>query len=458
MTWWRTIWQCITALFRTRKEKPMQPAIPTKHRPWTFMVYMAGDNGKVFYTAAGPKKLMAEMTTAGYTDIWKMAQVGTTDACAVVCLFDTQEEAYFVEVRPGQGMADSRVEVLGEVNTGAPNTLRDFIVRGIRQYPADRYALVIWNHGTGWLDVDHYAVVRDIGDSTHQTHNAIFRSTVRQMAEARAADGTATTRPIAFDDSSKDFLDTKDLHKAFSEAEALTGRRLDLIGMDACLMAMVEGARELAAHADYFVGSQEVEPMNGWPYALILQGLNVTPGMAPADLADRVVRDYAKAYNAATRPDETVTQSAIRLAATSETESLTRVLVDAVLARGQEAVLRSKANEARTATVKFQDRNYRDLGDFARILADKASWEGYSEVATAAQALYAHLYARAAQAPVLQVAFRPAYAGATGMSVYLPPAEKPLSQRQKELATYRQLAFPQATGWDRLVEWLNGDF
>lgn len=429
----------------------MDPSTPMR-RPWTFMVYMAGDNGKVFYTAAGPKKLMAEMTTAGYTDIWEMAHVGTTDACAAICLFDTQEEAYFVEVRPGQGMADSRVEVLGEVNTGEPNTLRDFIVRGMRQYPADHYALVIWNHGTGWLDVDHYAPVRDIGDPAHRSHGAIFRSTLRKITEGD------TTRPIAYDDTSKDFLDTAGLRRAFSEAEALTGRRLDLIGMDACLMAAVEGARELAAHADYFVGSQEVEPMDGWPYALILQGLNATPDMAPADLADRVVRDYARAYNAATRQDETVTQSAIRLAATGETETLARALVNALLAREQEAVLRSLANRARAEALKFEDRNYRDLGDFAKRLADKTEWENYPEVTAAAQALYGHLYARTAQAPVLRVAFRPAYAGATGMSVYLPPAEKPLSQRQKELTIYRQLAFPQATGWDRLVAWLNGDF
>ena len=451
MAWWRDFWQRVLTLLRIRKEEPMQPLTPT-HRPWTFMVYMAGDNGKVFYTAAGPKKLMAEMTSAGYNDIWKMAQVGTTEACAAVCLFDTQDASYFVEVRKGQGMADSRVETLAEVNTGDPNVLRDFIVRGVREYPADHYALVIWNHGTGWLDVDHYAPVRDIGDPTHRTHGAIFRGTYRTMTEG------VTTRPIAFDDSSKDFLDTKDLHKAFSEAEGLTGRRLDLIGMDACLMAMVEGARELAAHTDYFVGSQEVEPMDGWPYALILQGLNAEPSLAPADLADRIVRDYATSYGAQTRADETVTQSAIRLANTGETEALVKALVDAILARGQEAVLRSIANQARSATLRFEDRNYRDLGDFAKRLADKTEWENYPEVTAAAQALYAHLQARTPDAPVVRVAFRPKYQDATGLSVYLPPAEKPVSQRQKELAIYRRLAFPQATGWDRLVEWLNGEF
>ncbi len=429
----------------------MQPT-PQKQRPWTLMVYMAGDNGKAFQTATGVKKLMAEMTSAGYKDIWKMAKVGTTDACAVVCLFDTMEESYLVEVRQGVGMAGSVVQKLKEINTGNPDTLRDFVVHGMQHYPADHFALVIWNHGTGWLDVDHYESVRDIGDATYKTHGALFRSTLRKITEGE------TTRPIAYDDTSKDFLDTKDLHQAFGEAEAITGRKLDIIGMDACLMAMVEGARELAVHADYFVGSQEVEPMDGWPYTLILQGINAEPGMAPEALADRIVRDYAKSYNAQTRQDETVTQSAIRLSAMQETEALARTLVDVVLARGQEAVLHELAKAARREALVFQDRNYRDLGDFARLLASKTEWENYPEVNTAAQALYAHLQARTSAAPVLRVAYRPQYERATGLAVYLPPETKPPIQRQKELAIYRDLMFPQVTGWNRLVQWLNGDF
>ncbi len=299
----------------------MQPPTP-KQRPWTLMIYMAGDNGKAFQTATGVKKLMAEMTSAGYKDIWEMAKVGTTDACAVVCLFDTMEESYLVEVRQGVGMAGCAVQTLKEINTGNPDVLKDFIVYAMQNYPADHFALVIWNHGTGWLDVDHYESVRGIGDVTHKTHGALFRGTLRKMTEGE------TTRPIAYDDTSKDFLDTEDLHQAFSKAEAITGRKLDIIGMDACLMAMIEGARELSVHTDYFVGSQEVEPMDGWPYILILESLNAEPGMLPEALAERIVRDYARSYNAKTRQAETVTQSAIRLSATQETAALTKALVD----------------------------------------------------------------------------------------------------------------------------------
>ena len=130
----------------------MDPQTPV-HRPWTLMVYMAGDNGKIFDTKAGRIKLMAPMEEAGYQDLFEMGTVGTTDQCAVTCLFDTLDASYLVEVRKGKRFSDSLVQPLREVNTGDPNTLKEFIVRSVQNYPADHYALVIWNHGTGWLDV-----------------------------------------------------------------------------------------------------------------------------------------------------------------------------------------------------------------------------------------------------------------------------------------------------------------
>ena len=108
-------------------------SVPLKQRPWTLMVYMAGDNGKIFNTAAGPMRLMAEMTTVGYKDLWKMGQVGTTDACAVTCLFDTQQGSYLVEVRKGNGLSKSLIQPLGEINMGDPQNLRNFIIRAVQR-------------------------------------------------------------------------------------------------------------------------------------------------------------------------------------------------------------------------------------------------------------------------------------------------------------------------------------
>jgi len=424
-------------------------AVTPKRRAWTVMVYMAGDNGKVFHTSAGPVRLMAEMTSAGYKDIWKMGQVGTTDACAVTCLFDTQQGSYLVEVRKGNGMSNSLVRPMAEINMGDPENLRAFIVRAIEEYPADRYALILWNHGLGWLDVDIYSAVRSSGPGG-VSHRPIFRSTPAKMA------GGEKTRPIAFDDSSKDFLDTADLRWALEAAHGATGVRLDVIGMDACLMAMIEGARELAPFTDYFVASQEVEPMEGWPYPGILKALNKQPAMDGGAFGRMVVDEYAASYGGKTRSaDETVTQSAIATARTEQTEALAKALVDALML-DPAPMLRSLAQRAADQSLVFQDRSYRDLGSFAQHLAAEAEWSTHRNaraVQAAAQALADHLAARSDDAPVLRVGYTPAYEGATGLSVFLPRMLSP-QRREEAMAAYRVLLFAQRTGWDRLVEWL----
>jgi hypothetical protein len=420
-----------------------------KRRPWTIMVYMAGDNGKVFHTSAGPLRLMAEMTSAGYKDLWKMGQVGTTDICAVTCLFDTQQGSYLVEVRKGNGMGNSLVRSMAEINMGDPENLRAFIVRSIEEYPADHYALVLWNHGLGWLDVDIYSQVRSAG-AGGVTTKPIFRSTPAKMA------GGEKTRPIAFDDSSKDFLDTIDLRWALEEAHTATGVRLDVIGMDACLMAMIEGARELAPFTDYFVASQEVEPMEGWPYPGILKALNKQPGMDGAAFARMVVDEYATSYGGKTRStDDTVTQSAIATAYTEKTEALAKTLVDALML-DPAPMLRAIAQRAADQSLVFQDRSYRDLGSFAHSLATEAEWSPHRNaraVRAAAQELAEHMLARDAASPVLRVGHAPAYERATGLSVFLPRMLSP-TRREEAMQAYRTLLFAQRTGWDRLVEWL----
>lgn len=424
----------------------MNPVTP-KQRPWTILVYMAGDNGKVFSTSAGPMRLMAEMTSTGYKDLWKMGQVGTTDVCAVTCLFDTLQGSYVIEVRKGNGMANSLVQPLGELNTGDPQNLRNFIIRSVTDYPAEHYALIFWNHGLGWLDVDIYAGVRSaLAGAAHQP---VFRSTTRRMS------GGEKTRPIAFDDSSKDFLDTQDIRWALSDAISVTGRRIDLIGMDACLMAMVEGARELAPFTDYFVASQEVEPMEGWPYAAILKAINAKPQSRPRELAELIVDEYAKSYEGKTRSATTVTQSAIDTARTGLTEVLAKELVDALLA-DPAPLLRSMTQRAVDQSLVFQDRNYRDLGSFAAALVSEATWNIHrnaKRVKAVAEALHDHLESRGPDAPVLRVGFLPSYAEATGLSVFL-PRMLALTRREEAMRAYRSLIFAQRTGWDRLVEWL----
>lgn len=126
----------------------------------------------------------------------------------------------------------------------------------------------------------------------------------------------AGSRAICYDDSSMDFLDNRELQCAFQAIEEQTGKRVSLIGMDACLMSMIEVAHQLRAHADYLIGSQALEPMAGWPYTPILSTLAATPDMTAKDLAKSVVREYGAAYDTRSRGGRRqITQAAVNLAA-----------------------------------------------------------------------------------------------------------------------------------------------
>ncbi|MFA5451834.1 MAG: clostripain-related cysteine peptidase, partial [Dehalococcoidales bacterium] len=68
--------------------------------------------------------------------------------------------------------------------------------------------------------------------------------------------------------------------------------KLDIIGLDACLMAQLEVFSALAPHAHYAIASEEVEPALGWAYAGFLGKLTENPDMDGAGLGRSIVDSY----------------------------------------------------------------------------------------------------------------------------------------------------------------------
>ena len=201
------------------------------------MVYMAGDNGKVFDQLQGRKTLMAPMEEQGWKDIEEMEAVGSTEEVTVLIQFDTlsdRENTCRIHI-PTKG-ENREIQNIPEQNTGNPDSLRDFIVWGIEKYPAENYAVILWNHGTGWKEDDIYAFARNRGvqiqaspdeirsltRNNRRLSHAFFLSSITEVLQLEDED----SRAIAFDDSSLDFLDNAKLQQAFREAEEQTGKKL----------------------------------------------------------------------------------------------------------------------------------------------------------------------------------------------------------------------------------------
>jgi hypothetical protein len=140
------------------------------------------------------------------------------------------------------------VEDLGAVNMGDAQTLVDFVKWGRHTYPAKRTMLVIWNHGQGWRAPEEPGVAPAAPAIPHAGH-----------------------RYVSNDDDTGDKLYNRAIQDALTTL--LGDQRLEVIAFDACLMAMVETAYAFRGVADVMVGSEELEPGNGWNYARWLQPL-----------------------------------------------------------------------------------------------------------------------------------------------------------------------------------------
>jgi hypothetical protein len=126
---------------------------------------------------------------------------------------------------------------LGPTNTGDPGVLESFIRFGALRYPACATALVLLNHGSGFY-VPPEMQSREGQTVPHgsaspagsRRRRPIFHTTRERLREAAAG-----SRGIAYDDSAADCLDNQELKRVLATAHRALGRKVDLIGMDACL-------------------------------------------------------------------------------------------------------------------------------------------------------------------------------------------------------------------------------
>jgi hypothetical protein len=480
--------------------KTQQPTIPketppmTPQREWTILLYMAGDNGKTFESKYGKYSLMAEMTGAGITDIAEVETVGTTDQVAVLAQFDTLPSkdplakelgteaggTYRLEIHQGRTALENIVEVMADVNTGDPAELARFIVWGMDRCPAKHTMLVLWNHGLGWKDDDIYAKVRGMSRSAAQGRNArssnsaMFRSTAQSINRRASRTRSGDARAILCDDTSMDFLTNVEMSQALRVAEFATDeadavavfsdkarldqimswgnegaqRHLSIIGMDACLMAMIEVQYQVRKFADVMVASQEVEPMHGWPYNTILADLSARPTMSPQDLSTIIVDRFVESYVADSRRRPDVTQSAIDLSRLGEAADLIQSFARSLGKEFSDDLFLEKAykdarDKAQRDGYAFEDPEYVDL-----VSLLDAMIKGYrgdrstSKAVEAAAALQDWLLS--GNSPVIRNAVAGKFDGkAHGISIYTP--------RDLPSPLYKELDFHGA-GWYNTVK------
>jgi hypothetical protein len=212
-----------------------------------------------------------------YLDLNEAERVGSSDNVHIVAQVDrfragyrgdgdwsAAKRFYITYDNDLQRIQSQQLADLGEVNMADSDTLVDFVSWAIETFPADKHALIMSDHGIGWPG----------GWSDSDS-------------------GGSGDRALPLASALGDQLYLMELDNALAEIRARTGLdKLELIGMDACLMGHLEVFSALAPHARYAVASQEVEPALGWAYTGFLQALRQNPNMSGADLSRAIVQSY----------------------------------------------------------------------------------------------------------------------------------------------------------------------
>ncbi|MBA4419690.1 MAG: hypothetical protein C0391_00920, partial [Anaerolinea sp.] len=278
---------------------------------WTFMVYLAADN---------------DLESFGILDFLEMAQVGSTSKMNIIVQMDrhaSHDTSYdnwtsTKRFKVSSGMTPIAANALmdiGEADMGSQTTLINFINWSKTNYPAQRYALVIWNHGGSWYPME--------------------------------INGEVISQSIAWDDTGT-YLSNTAVYNALSSVTTGGINKLDLVALDACIMANIEIDYNMQNFVLARVASQANIPGEGFPYHTILNDLKNNTGMNQETLATAIVNRYAEYYSS-----NNVTISALRFQPTTplatDVDYLARIMARDL------ATYYSAIDDAFWATMYFSD-------------------------------------------------------------------------------------------------------
>jgi len=225
------------------------PVTPT-HGNWTILVYMNASNDLDAYSLPNVLQMQQAATNSSVRIIvqWKQStkvSVGAT--------FNGTRR-YLIKPSQGLQLVSQLVQNLGSgVDMGIPKTVNQFIAWGKANYPADHYAVVMWDHGSGWLP------------------------------EAKVLKPAKKPMAVSFDDETGHAIQIWQLNQAFQS------QPVDILAFDASLMQMDEVAYQLIGCASYVAGSEESPPGAGYPYQLAFAEFANNPTGSPLTLSKAFV-------------------------------------------------------------------------------------------------------------------------------------------------------------------------
>ncbi len=237
-------------------------ALPEEEKEYTIMIYMIGSNLESRYASAT-------------SDIEEMEAANVDYKKNNVLIYAGGSRRWNNDISAGKNsILDLSLEKNNRIvastaltaNMAVPETLSAFINFSKENYPAKHYGIIFWDHGAGPL----------WGYGNDELFN-------------------------------NDSLLLDEMVDALEKTDFNNEHKLDFVGFDACLMGSLETMTIWSNYADYYIGSEELEPGQGWDYAF-LSVLNETSDAKL--IAKKIVETYGQFYEDAktdtSNPDVTL--------------------------------------------------------------------------------------------------------------------------------------------------------
>lgn len=303
---------------------------------WNFLVYLDGDNS---------------LEASAIKDINEMEKIGSSQDVNIFVLVDrsphydisngnwTGTRLYRItkDENNSYDIVSELVGDYGELDMSDPVTLKNFLLFCHQAYPAERTTLTLWDHGDG-----------------------VYPKSLNRNGQA----GSLTPQGICWDDTTGTdpwlCLTADEIATTLADVRQVTGKKIDIINMDACLMQTLELAYEWRHEVDYLVGSQADAPNNGNDYAATLQVLTSDPLITTRGFAESLVNEYYNYYT--TYGTGIETYSALSLG--SDFDNLITAFKDFATALKLTTDLSNVYISWKDAT-SFTHLEYNDLYDFA---------------------------------------------------------------------------------------------
>lgn len=270
------------------------------YKDWTVLVYMAADNDLSPYALWDLHEMEGAFASGNYaastlkSDLLVEADTKGPSGIRRLHMFQTPQN-YVAPTSKEQFVNASldqvRSPVVRIISESGPRVdhqqkLEEFLSWGMKAYPAQHYAVIVWGHGQGWSSgTTAVGSESPTAKSRFVTENDVAISfadfdafeSVPNNEKKTASEFQGRFGGLAFNDSTGDYLSIPVLSKVLKSVQTFTlenERRIDLYASDACLMQATEVAYEISSSTRFISGSAQVQSFLGLPYRQLMYELN----------------------------------------------------------------------------------------------------------------------------------------------------------------------------------------